>query len=395
MDKKIGLQVLILIMSLILGGCWDRREPENMLVVNSILFDRTGTENNSQYKVSFNASKPGTEETQAGTGGETGGQQGPGRWITTCHGNTVEEALSRLSSYSTRYPYLGHMRIIAFSEELVRGYLHETIDYLARKQNIRFRSYVVVTKGKDTLLSSEARYEETLSEELHSILELGSREGDSFHSNDLNHFIQDLLAEGKDPWAPVVKFAASADENEATTGTSVMVEGTALFKGEMLAGFLNAEETRGFLMLKGLARKDSISVSYDGKKASFRYHQVNVKREPVSEGGNIRIDYRVSCKGFLQEMTFGTSFSEEAMAGLEKTIAGRIEHNLTETIQKCQRLKSDALGIGRFIHATNPKFWSQYSHDWSEIFPEIEIGVKVDVEITGTDFGYRPVKPSE
>ena len=174
-----------------------------------------------------------------------------------------------------------------------------------------------------------------------------------------------------------------------------MVEGTALFKEENLAGYLNAEETQGFLMLKGLAHKGNIPVSFDGKKASFQYHQINVKRKPVLKDHSIRIDYQISCEGFLEEITFGTDFSEEAMAGMEKTIAGRIEHNLTETIQKCQELKSDVLGIGRFIHATNPRFWSQYRQDWSEIFPGIEIDVKVGVEITGTDFGYKSVKPSE
>jgi spore germination protein KC len=394
MHKETGIRILIILLSLLLSGCWDRRDPEDLLLVNSILFDRIESGNNMQYKVSFTASKPGFGGVQTETGGGDSGQQGSKRWIATCYGNTLEETLSKLSRYSTRSTYLGHTRIIAFSEGLIRRGIYETIDFLVRKQNIRFRSYVVITKEKDVLLSSEARYEETLTEELASILRLGSLESDYFYSIDLNRFIQDLLTEGQDPWAPVIKFPSTSAREEIAGRPSIMVEGTAMFQGDRLAGFLSAEETQGFLMLSGLAQKGSISVRSEGKILSFKYDEVNSKRKLILSDGKPKIEYQISCKGNLEEINLGTILSEETITQLEEMFSNKIKHNLIMTLQKCQQMKSDILGIGRFIHAANPRVWREYRQDWTNIFPEIEILTTVDTEIVGTDFGFIPVGSS-
>jgi len=251
-----------------------------------------------------------------------------------------------------------------------------------------------VAKGIEDVMSAQPQYEATLTEELFSILRLGSGEDDYFHYNDLNRFTQDLLTFGQDPWAPVIKTFRPIETKENVTDTAVMIEETALFTGDRVAGLLNAEETQGFLMLKGLAHKGNISIDSDGKKASFSYHKVKVKREPVFKNNSIAIEYLITISGLLEEINFYSSLSKDETAQLEKMLALRAGHILTRTIEKCQELGSDALGTGRFIHATYPDIWHEYSGNWSNIYPEIEIGTKVDVKIIGTDFGYRPIVPA-
>lgn len=393
MGSKIRVLLIIILLLPIAGGCWDRREPEELLLVNSILLDWVKVDHEGQYRMAYMASKPSLGVSQTGTAGGDSGQQTPTRWIASSFGNTLQEALSKLTTRAPRYTYLSHTRMVILGEGLVNRGLKETMDFLIRKQNIRLRNYVLVAKGVEDVMSAQPEYEATLTEELFSILRLGSGEDDYFHYNDLNRFTQDLLTFGQDPWAPVIKTFTPTETKENIAHPAVMIEGTALFNRDRLAGFLNTGETQGFLILKGLAHKGSISIDNDGKQASFSYHKTKVKREAVFKNNSIAIEYLITISGLLEEIDFPSNLSEGEIAQLEKMFALRMGHMLARTIEKCQELGSDALGTGRFIHATYPDIWHEYSGNWSNIYPEIEIGAKVDVKITGTDFGYRPIVP--
>jgi spore germination protein KC len=90
---------------------------------------------------------------------------------------------------------------------------------------------------------------------------------------------------------------------------------------------------------------------------------------------------------------FFSNLSKAEIDSLERALTVRASTALLETINRCKELGSDALGIGRLIHARKPEIWKEYSKNWYSIYPEIDINVNVKVQITGTALGSKPIVP--
>ena len=58
---------------------------------------------------------------------------------------------------------------------------------------------------------------------------------------------------------------------------------------------------------------------------------------------------------------------------------------MNEVMEKLQKAKSDAIGLGRTVRAFHPNL---YKEDWSEHFSTLKIPVKVEVDIVKTGVLY-------
>jgi spore germination protein KC len=395
MANRIRILLLIFLLLLIPSGCWDRRETEQLLLVDALVFDTAMIDNSEQYKVTLIASKPSPGGGgQMGMGGEGGAPQGAMQWTASAYGQTLDEAMLKFSARAPRYLYLDHSRIVIFGEALARKGVSEAIDFLVRSRATRLRNFILIFKGNEAgLLTAKPEFEADLARELFAILEASVREGDYFHPNDLNIVAQDILTTGQDPWAPVIEIFTPAHGNQENTGQAVSIKGTALFKADKLAGFLNEEETQSFLMLKRLANTGIYFLDINGEKVSYKYEQAKVKRKLTLENSKVNVDYDITLQGLIEEVHFYTELTEDEIDKLEKMLANKAQNSLAKVIDRCHELGSDALGIGRFIHAKEPKIWSQYGKDWAKIYPEMNINVKVNVKITGTALGSKPIVP--
>lgn len=395
MARKVLALLAIIPLLLLPGGCWDRRETENLLLVDSIVFGKSNTGETEQYKVSFITARPSSGGGgQVGTGGEGGAAQAATQWEAISYGSTLEEAIRKFSLRSPRHVYLAHNRIIMFEEGLAKEGISQVVDFLVRSRDIRLRNYVLVVKGHEPdLLTSSPQFEDTLAGELFSILETSIGEGDYYYPSDLNILAQDVLTNGQDPWAPFIETFSSAQTSTRSTSQSVIIKGTALFKGGRLVGYLDADETQRFLLLKGLSNSGIYDIESNGRKLSYRYQQAKVKRRLTVEDGRVNVYFDVKLKGLLEEIHFYTNLSKTEIDSLEKRLSAKAEAALLETVNRCKELGSDALGIGRLIHSRKPEIWKEISENWYSIYPEIGIDIDVKAQIAGTALGSKPIVP--
>ena len=389
--------VLLAIIPLLLlpSGCWDRRETEDLLLVDSIVFGKSNTGGIGQYRISFITAKPSSGGGgQMGIGSEGGAAQDVTQWEASSNGFTLEEAIIKFSLRSPRHLYLAHNRIIMFEEDLAKEGISQAVDFLVRSRDIRLRNYVLVIKGHDPdLLTSSPEFEDTLAGELFSILETSIGEGDYYYPSDLNIIAQGILTNGQDPWAPFIETFSSAQASVRSTNQSVIIRGMALFKADRLVGYLDAEETQRFLLLKGLSNSGIYDIERNGRKLSYRYEQAKVRRRLVIEDGHINVHFDIKLKGLLEEIHFYSDLSEAEIDSLEKSLSAKAEAALLETVNRCKELGSDALGIGRLIHSRKLEIWKELSKNWYSIYPEIGIDIDVKAQITGTSLGSKPIVP--
>ncbi len=395
MAKKVLVLLAIIPLLLLPGGCWDRRETEDLLLVDSIVFGKPNTGDTGQYRVSFITTRPSSGGgEQMGASGEEGTAQAATQWEVSSYGTTLEEAIRKFSIRSPRYVYLAHNRIIMFEEGLAKEGISQAVDFLLRARGTRLRNYVLIVKG-DTpdLLTSSPQFEDTLAGELYSILETSVGEGDYYYPSDLNIIAQGILTNGLDPWAPFIETFSTDQASDSSADQPVIIRGTALFKADRLVGYLDAEETQRFLLLKGLSNAGYYDIEINGRKLSYRYEQAKVRRRLTVEDGRVNVSFDVTLKGLLEEIHFYSNLSKAEIDSLEKSLSAKAEAALLGTVNRCKELGSDALGIGRLIHSRKPEIWKEYSKNWYSIYPEIGIDINVKAQIAGTALGTKPIVP--
>ena len=160
-----------------------------------------------------------------------------------------------------------------------------------------------------------------------------------------------------------------------------------------MVGYLDAEETQRFLLLKGLSKTGIYDIERNGRKLSYRYEQAKVRRRLTVEDGWVNVHFDVTLKGLLEEIHFYSNLSETEINSLEKSLSAKAEAALLETVNRCKELGSDALGIGRLIHSRKPEIWKELSKNWYSIYPEIGIVIDVKAQIAGTALGTKPIVP--
>ncbi|MDQ2086766.1 Ger(x)C family spore germination protein [Herbivorax sp. ANBcel31] len=395
--KMIKLIILVIALFLFSSGCWDRREVEELLLSDAIAFDLyQDSDNRPIYRVSFIAKKLYQNGKEMGMGEEEGDIESEDQWTPSSKGYSFEEAINRFSKRVPKHFYVDHSSIVLWGEEFAKEGVVKSLDYIIRKRGFRLRSHIIVVSGKmveffDTL----PEYERTLTEELNIILQKGSIESDYVLINYFGDFARDYLAEGIDPWAPVMKGISIKDSPERTEHKRIVVDGVALFKNDKMVGFLNMQETQAFSILKDLANKGVFTVHYEHGEISLKYEATKVRRKIYIDKGRIKVNYDVEIKGTINEIYLFSNLTKEELNKLEEQFKIKIQKVLQKGIEKFQELESDALGIGRFLHIKYPKVWGEIKHDWHEIYKDINITVDVELEIEGTNMGYKPLKNVE
>lgn len=62
-------------------------------------------------------------------------------------GKTIPDALQRMLSMAPRMPYLSHVRVLVFGEDLARSGLSDVLDYISRNHQLRTDFFMLVAKN--------------------------------------------------------------------------------------------------------------------------------------------------------------------------------------------------------------------------------------------------------
>lgn len=134
--KKLFI-ILPVIFGILLSGCWDKKELNEVALVIGVGLDKVEDES---YKITAQVIKPSSGQDKAG------GSELP-TWSISATGKTVMSAIRNLNESSPRRLYWAHLQIIIFGEELARESLSPIITWFERDRDSRAGSYLIVTNG--------------------------------------------------------------------------------------------------------------------------------------------------------------------------------------------------------------------------------------------------------
>ncbi|MDQ0227516.1 Ger(x)C family spore germination protein [Metabacillus niabensis] len=361
--------LLLFILTIFLGGCWDRVEVNDIAIVTAIAIDLAEDE---RLRLSLQVAIP----SKLGPT-QSGGESGSSTFIISETGANVSEAYNNLQEKIGRQVFFSQSRVLLIGEDLARKGVKNIIDFHTRYHEPRINSFIMMTKG-DALKVLKARpvLESIASEESKELAKLGK--GITIYVRD---FLDMLLTEGQEPIAPHYSLAPLGDSDE---DKGQKIAGSAVFKGEKLVGWLDSFETRAILWIRNTLRKGIIThpISKEDGNISGEIIRAESKIVPRKEHGELKIDVNIITELRVIENDSHLNLNDpKVIEDLQKRMETELENRVRQVVDKVQKdYRSDIFGFGQTVYKKYPNDWNSiYKKKWDEMFSQLDVSINAEV----------------
>ncbi|CAH1057226.1 Ger(x)C family spore germination protein [Paenibacillus pseudetheri] len=368
MNKKIIRGVLRLMIALqftlVLSGCWERKELNEVAFVLGIGIDKAET----GYTVSMQVVIPSAISSQS-TGG--GGGTGVPVVVYKFTVPTFYDAQRKLNLDSSRTSYLGHIRVLVIGEELARSGVGEILDVFKRSREPRMDFYVMVARDATAsdVLNVLTPMDKLPANKLFSSLDNSYKDSAKTVAVTLDDFIENLLSEGEHPVLTGVKIMGDPKEGEDKSNVErtmpkarLEYHTVAVFRKDKLIGWLNEGETIGYNYINDKVTSHSGPIAgKDGKPIVIESIKSSTKRKVKIIDGEPHIYLNVKALCNIEEVQSTENLeSESTIKRLEKETEKRIIERMQNTVEQVtNRFNIDIMGFGQSIYHASPKAWAK------------------------------------
>jgi len=373
MRKISNALVVLLTASLMITGCWDRREIEERTSVLAIGLDVV---EDKPELLSVSVQIPVPLKISNSGGGAGGGDGAEAITVMEAQGRTVLEAIQVLQNRLNQKIFFGQTRVLAFGEKLARRGLRTITDPFRRDPEIRRLLWPIVVKGKASeLLRSKPSLEQIPSVYLMSMFDNGTKLG-TIPDMNLGNFFVDLSTTGREPYLNYLEI----------NGHELIWSGVALLRGDRMVGRLTPEETWQLLRIDDEKDGGDLIFSFEGdddRLITLSTELIKSRKAFTYLQDRVKVHYDVHMEGNLLEKTFGQNLFDARDIHLIESGANQfLEENAKQMIKKLQQYNTDAMGIGTELRAFHPKIWKKI--EWASAFAEAEITVSFHFELRNT-----------
>ncbi|MEK3720240.1 Ger(x)C family spore germination protein [Paenibacillus sp. FSL H8-0034] len=386
MTRIIGLCVPLLIIVVVVSGCWDRKELNATSLITGIAIDKGELK---KYKLTTES----IIETEINP--KTGGKATPSI-IFSLEGDMIAELVNRLNIGFTRSSTYSHVQVIVISEKVAKEGLLEFIDFLDRNREIRNEYNLIIAKGvpASDVLKVSYPLQKSSSFKLKAQLETMFKDYGGDPQSTIKNFVSSLISKGREPVLTAVTIRGDAEKGKRKSNMEtiepdamVLLSGTAIFKGERLQGYLDVDDTRYYLWTQNKIKSTSITApcgenklitvhifnSHSKVKSYYKddkpFIQISVTLEAKMDGTQCRDDMRK-----LETFNHYQSLIEE-----------RVKAGIKGIIEKAQKkYSSDIFGFGEVMNRQDYHNFKRVKEKWNSEFAKADIDVTVDVKMRYT-----------
>ncbi|MCY9662187.1 Ger(x)C family spore germination protein [Paenibacillus chondroitinus] len=387
--------LVVVLMTPLLTGCWDRLEIEDRAVVLAIGIDeaKPGDEketsnathllnqessNKGLIRVTVQIAVPG--RIPLGTGGDTGGpaDQKP-VWVLTSVGNTIEDGLMNLQQQLADRLFYGHLRVIVLSETVAKKGIQNENDFFRRQPQVRRTVWMVVSKGAAAdIMNATPQLERVPSLYLLATLE-HAREMGKLPNIFLGVFFSASSAKGQEGTVPYL---------ELKKESNIELAGMAYFKNDKMVGTTTALQIGHYMAIKQL-NPGGYSILQEMPNSHtnviFKTTHRKSKITTTIKNGKVFATIRCQVEGDLTEKSDEKVLvTKNNLIQLEEKIKKDAEKGFVKFIQQTQEDGSDIFGFGEFVRATQPAYWNKEiktKEKWESKYREMNVDVSMHVKI--------------
>lgn len=403
MRKRIFLLTLFIILTILLTGCWDARELNELGISMIIGFDIE----DEKVLVTVEVIQTMGSESQNGNRNNLSVKYVQGT------GNNILEAFRDVILRFDRRIFASHNKVLIFGEDFARRGLVSHIDELYRDREQREMAYILVAKGQKAydVMGINAGLENIPA---NYVLELvkGINSNPKTVNVNLIEYLKHYYHEGHHPVVGVIekkikKKIDKTSENSTMETYELSVMGAAVFKEEGLVGYLGGNDTKAlnFIMdnITGgiitfptpapVVKTESETKPENRDLSSVTIINNKTKNDVEIIDGKIILKTKIKLRSSLGEIVGDIDISkEENIKEIEDACSKAIEVALKSAIKKLQKdFKLDIFGFGIVFHRKYPEQWKGIEKNWDEIFSQAEVQVVVETNIIRTGLINTPV----
>ncbi|MGI5849217.1 MAG: Ger(x)C family spore germination protein [Christensenellales bacterium] len=392
--KKNICLLLIIIMVMVLPGCWSKAEPKDISIINSSFYDVQ----DGIYEAVVEVMNPSGA---AGTQQAASTNENP-YIIFSGEGPSLVEALNDLTVSLDRTLFAGQNQTRFFSERFAKTSMRIALEYFTREHQTSETPLVIIVKGENPkdIYNCQIGLANTTGDYFNSLQKHQPNTISNSVFVTLINFIKDYYIEGKQPVAGVAEVlpcelkqpgsSASGSQgsqagraNLANAQNKIRYEGLAAFKNGSLVGFMNGTETRAYNIITGNDKESYVSVASGDGQAVVKIIKSTADIKTAFKSGEAVLDVKIKCTtGIVQES--GTT--EISKIGGAKTVEQSVNKQLlteiAQSVKKAQQeFQSDIFGFGTYMHAQHPDKWKEIRENWDDYFSKATVNISVESSV--------------
>lgn len=381
MNRHVLLLVLIIILSILLTGCWSYREVDSLYIIAGIAIDKVPDTNlytiTSEF-INIMENKM-TKEYES--------------LLLENKGESIFDAVEGMIRISAKRPYWQHATTIIISDQVAREGIMPFLDVIVRNKQPRLYINVYISKEKTArqILETKSFSTDIRSYELDIMV------------NENKHFVTvpalkvyEVINQLEIPKVHIVLPTVMSFDNNGTMTN--LLSGGAIFSQGKLVGYLDKEDVIPYLFIRDKVKAGNLKVKTKENNPKniivLDVFDSSTKIKPIYGNEMIGFDIKVNADVSIAELTTMTDYiSEGGREELKGIAEAELEEQIKAHIEDIQDTYGfDIFGFGSIIRQRNPKLWKQIEKDWDQIFTELDFTIKCDITIKDSGHIIKPLK---
>lgn len=356
-----------------IAGCSNIEQLDDKMIIHGVGIDRV--ENTFELTIQ-QFSVTGSNEKEEGA------------QVVKTKGNSLMDAFSDLSLQTGKTPMFSQNLVLAIGEETAYNGINDILDFFVRYYESRPTVKIIIVKGKaESVLSFKKDDKLIMAKDIMAITE-SERINSKVMSSNIFQFVGALKNSTLDPIASIVSVEMQNDEE------ILAANGTAVFKNDKLAGFIDTNSTRGALIINNRLNggTEVIDVESVGK-VSYSLEKSKSKVKFKLENGKpiYNIIIKINTNIYEIERDIKTQLPDNAFNLMEEALISRIKTITNQAIYKSIfEYNSDIFGFGQIALKSDKEYFRTVENNWDQAMKEAKYNIDVSVKIddTGQGIGY-------
>lgn len=386
--KKFLLVFFYCVSTILLSGCWDQVEVNDISIVTGAAFDKT---EDNEIELTLQVFAPKSLSNGGGQGGGGGGGGSKITYTASETGKNIADAVSKLQGKLPREIFWGQCKVFIFGEALAKQGIQGQLDFLLRHPEPREVSDVFVSKGKANKLLDLVPNLERYSSEV--IREIANQQiGMKTTLKDLDEMLTGVSQAAVIPYLKIGK----QKKSDGKTVKYIFIDGAAVFRKDQMIGTITESETRGILWLRNEVQGYTISVEIEDEEGLVSLNPVSarVKLIPQIHQDQWKMIVNIDTEGAIVQNETKLNFINPTLLkkveiAYQKVIEDRIRDVLNHVQQE---QKVDILEFGENFYWKYPKQFKAVENRWEEQFTKMDVDINVQAHIRRE--GYINAPPS-
>lgn len=382
---------LVLIMTLLLCGCWDRRELNSIAIVAGTAVDTAG----KLITVTYQIIVPSSVRSSEGVG--SGGKSGDFVRVVYTTDKSVPEAVRDFAAKGSRKIFMAHNSVIVFGRAAARKGVYQFLDYFYRNPQVRPNTLIVVAdrEGGDILRCLVGLETIPALGVFHSVMY--SSENSYVQAITLQDFAERMISKTTAPIAPIVYIY---EENGFLMKKEkrVRIQGMAVFKRGKMVGEMDPVETEGLLWALGKVKMGAVTIPGPESLGEIGLEIKGASSQiiPVIQDGvpGVRVKMKIVANISGQQKPVNLATPEQ-ITRLEKYLSDEVARYVSSACRKSFRLNADVFAFGEAFHRGYPGEWRKMEPRWDKLYRDLKVDISVKSQILRVGMTGKPVFPQK